>query len=178
MTQKFGDATFNTPDIKNAADVPSPNPDHVHADIVADLKLVSEVFQRIESETAEIAEEIFDYLIDVADLHIMDGEIPEHSDPKIARYIRILNRLFRLSRKKSKEGLMSLIVINRKTVKELDKKTYTISMCFDGGVSLDILCDIVNEENRARTPTRSPVKITIRRAFGGEHELNNSGRTT
>jgi hypothetical protein len=149
---------------------PSSHPNKVSADIIADLKLVSEVFQRIEAETAEIAEMIFDYLIEIADGHIIEGTIPEHPNPKIANYIRILNRLFLLSRKKSKDGEIGLVVINRKTVKALDKKTFTISMCFDGGVSLDILCDIVNEENRARTPTRSPVKITIKRAFGNEAE--------
>ncbi len=149
-------------------ETPSSHLENPAAEIIADLKLVSEVFQRIEAETAEIAEEIFDYLIDIADANIMDGTIPEHPNPRIAAYIRILNRLFKLSRKKSKEGLLGLVVINRKTVKELDKKTYTISMCFDGGVSLDILCDIVNEENRARTPTRSPVRVTIKKVFGND----------
>ncbi len=144
------------------------------ADIIADLKLVSEVFQRIEAETAEIAEEIFDYLIDALDTDIIDGTIPDHPNPKIAAYIRILNRLFALSRKKSKEGIVGLLVINRKTVKELDKKTFAISMCFDGGVSLDILCDIVNEENRARTPNKSPVKVTIKKAFGNDKEIGHS----
>jgi hypothetical protein len=153
---------------------PSSSPDGLHADIIADLKLVGEVFQEIEAETAEIAEEIFDYLIDIADFDIMDGTITEHPNPKIARYIRILNRLFRLSRKRLQSGTAGLVIINRKTVKELDKKTFAISMCFDGGVSLDILCDIVNEENRARTPTRSPVKITIKRAFGNIPSLDES----
>ncbi len=149
---------------------PSSHLQNPAAEIIADLKIVSEVFQRIEAETAEIAEEVFDYLIDIADSDIIDGTIPEHPNPRVAAYIKILNRLFKLSRKKSAEGALGLVVINRKTVKELDKKTYTISMCFDGGVSLDILCDIVNEENRARTPTRSPVKVTIKKAFGNELE--------
>jgi len=48
----------------------------------------------------------------------------------------------------------------------LDKKTFTICMCLDGGISLDILCDIVNTENQARTPNTSPVKITIKKLFG------------
>ena len=149
---------------------PSSHPNKVSADIVADLKLVSEVFQRIENETAEIAEMIFSYLIEVADADIFNGTIPDHPNPKIAKYIKILNRLFGLSRKRAKLGQIGLVVINRKTVKELDKQTYAISMCFDGGVSLDILCDIVNEENMARTPTKSPVKVTIKRAFGNEIE--------
>lgn len=152
------------------AETPSSHLNNPAAEIIADLKLVSEVFQRIESETAEIAEEIFDYLIDVLDANIIEGSIPEHPNPRVAAYIKILNRLFKLSRKKSKEGALGLVVINRKTVKELDKKTYAISMCFDGGVSLDILCDIVNEENRARTPTRSPVRVTIKKVFGSELE--------
>jgi len=150
---------------------PSSHPNKVSADIVADLKLVSEVFQRIENETAEIAEMIFSYLIDVGDADIFNGTIPDHPNAKISNYVKILNRLFALSRKRAKLGQTSLVVINRKTVKELDKKTFAISMCFDGGVSLDILCDIVNEENRARTPTKSPVKVTIKRAFGNEYEL-------
>ena len=150
------------------SNIPSPNPNKVSADIIADLKLVSEVFQRIEEETAEIAEMIFDYLIDVGDEHIFNGTIPDHPNPRISNYVKILNRLFMLSRKRAKTGELALVVINRRTVKELDKKTFTISMCFDGGVSLDILCDIVNEENRARTPTKSPVKITIKKAFGEE----------
>ena len=166
MTAKITQETH-----KDNNQVPSASPDGIDADIVADLQIVSEVFEQIESETAEIAEEIFDYLIEVADNHIIEGTIPEHPDPKIARYLKILNRLFRLSRRRSKEGLAGLVVINRKTVKELDKKTFTISMCFDGGVSLDILCDIVNEENRARTPTRSPVKVTITQAFGNSQSI-------
>ncbi len=148
------------------SDIPSCHPNKVSADIVADLKLVSEVFQRIEQETAEIAEMIFDYLINVGDEFIFNGTIPDHPNPKITKYIIILNRLFRLSRKSAKSGQIGLVVINRKTVQELDRKTFAISMCFDGGVSLDILCDVVNEENMARVPTKSPVKITITKAFG------------
>ncbi len=154
------------------SNIPSGHPNKVSADIIADLKLVSEVFQRIEEETAENAEMIFDYLINVGDEHIFNGTIPDHPNSKIKNYIKILNRLFLLSRKSANSGQIGLVVINRKTVKELDKKTFTISMCFDGGVSLDILCDIVNEENMARTPTKSPVKITIKRAFGNEMGRN------
>lgn len=153
-----------------ALEAPSSHPNQVSADVIADLKLVSEVFQKIESETAEIAEMIFDYLIDVGDVDIFEGTIPDHPNSKINRYVQILNRLFLLSRKRRKTGMTGLVVINRKTVQELDKKTYAISMCFDGGVSLDILCDVVNEENNARTPTKSPVKITIKKAFGNENE--------
>ena len=154
--------------IENFSEAPSGHPNKVSADIIADLKLVSEVFQRIEGETAEIAEMIFSYLIDVGDEYIFNGTIPDHPNPKIRNYIKILNRLFLLSRKRAKSGQIGLVVINRKTVQELDKKTFAISMCFDGGVSLDILCDVVNEENMARTPTKSPVKITIKKAFGEE----------
>lgn len=149
-------------------EAPSTSPKGATADIIADLKLISEVFEIIENETAEVAEMLFDILINATDEQIMSGTIPGHKNPKIAAYLKILNRLFLFSRKHSKDGGMR--IINRKTVQELDKKTFTICMCFDGGVSLDILCDVVNTENQARTPSRSPVKITIKQAFGSEHQ--------
>ncbi len=133
------------------------------------LALLTEVFNLIETETAEIAEMIFDFLIEVGDGEILTGSISEnHPDPKVREYIKILNRLFRFSRTNSSKGGFRLI--NRKTVKDLDKKTYTISMCLDGGVSLDILCDIVNTENQARTPANSPVKVTVKQLFASNEK--------
>lgn len=143
---------------------PSLSPVVSESEIVANLKLISEIFQKIEEETAEIAELIFEYLINVPDEQIMTGTIPPHKNSRINAYIKILNRLFLFSRKHRKQG--GLRIINRKTIEELDKKTFTICMCFDGGGSLDILCDIVNTENQMRIPTSSPVKITIKQAFG------------
>lgn len=145
-------------------EAPSLSPVTTSSDVIANLKLISEIFQKIEEETAEIAELIFEYLINVSDEQIMTGTIPPHKNSRINAYIKILNRLFLFSRKHRKQG--GLRVINRKTVEELDKKTFTICMCFDGGGSMDILCDIVNTENQVRTPTASPVKITIKQAFG------------
>ena len=139
------------------------------------LKLLTEVFERIEDETAETAEMIFDYLIEIMDDLIMMGEIPDHPDPKVNAYIKILNRLFRFSRKNSAKG--GFRVINRKTVKDLDKKTYTICMCFDGGVSLDVLCDIVNTENQARTPTASPVRVTVKQLFSGSQVVSHNQKS-
>ncbi len=147
----------------NNIQIPSSFPKNASADMIMNLQMISEVFQAIESETAEIAEMLFDYLINVTDEQIMSGTIPPHKNPRINFYLKILNRLFLFSRKSSKSGLIRLI--NRKTVEELDKKTFTICMCLDGGISLDILCDVVNAENQARTPTASPVKITVRRVF-------------
>lgn len=142
---------------------------HLHnptADLLYNFALIADVFEQIESETAEIAEMIFDYLIDVSDNDIMMGTIPPHYNKITNRYIAILNRLFMLSRRKGEKN--GIRIINRRTVEDLDKKTYAICMCHDGGVSLDVLCDIVNEENLARTPKTSPVKITVMKAFGRE----------
>ena len=125
---------------------------------IENLELITEVFQQIEEETAQIAEMLFEYLIEVGDSDIMNGTIPAHKNAKINSYIKILNRLFKFSRAGSKQG--SFRIINRKTIKELDRKTYTISMCHDGGTSLDILCDVVNSENSARTPKNS-VKVVV-----------------
>ena len=127
------------------------------------LKLISDVFKKIEEETVQIAELLFDYLIDVPDEQVMTGSISSHKNPKINKYIKILNRLFKFSRKNPAGG--GFRIINREMIESLDKKTYVICMCHDGGVSLDILCDIVNTENSARTPTRSPVRVVVKQAF-------------
>ncbi len=122
------------------------------------LKLMSEVFQQIEQEGVEVAEMLFDYLIDVSDLEIITGTIKNHKTNKeINRYISILNHLFKFSRKGEESGFR---IISRKMIYALDKKTYIICMCFDGGSFLDVLCDVVNSENGARTPN-SAVKITV-----------------
>jgi aminoglycoside/choline kinase family phosphotransferase len=144
-------------------EIPSPFPKNVSAEIIANLQLISEVFQKIERETAEIAELIFDYLINATDFQIMTGTIASHNDKRINNYIKILNRLFLLSHKTTGNG--GIKIINRKIVAELDRKTFTICMCYDGGISLDVLCDIVNVEKRSRTPEAKPVKVTIKKAF-------------
>ncbi len=142
------------------SDKPSTALKHPSAEVLENLQAITEVFQKIEEETAEIADQIFDYLINATDEQIITGNVPEHSDKRINGYVKILNRLFLFSR--SAGGLR---IINRNTVSSLDKKTYTICMCHDGGLSLDILCDIVNTENQARTPNPSPVKVTVKQAF-------------
>lgn len=151
---------------------PSTFPRPASAEVIENLQMISEVFEQIEKETAEIAEEIFDYLIDVSDWQIATGTIPPHKNKKINGYIKILNRLFLLSKKYSKES--GFRILNRAVVQKLDNKTFTICMCFDGGVSLDILCHIANMENQARTPTISPVKITVKHAFAQNKDLQNS----
>lgn len=152
------------------SDSPSPSAsfDKPSAEIVADLQVISEVFQQIEKETAEIADEIFDWLINVDDNYILSGELPVSDNEKINKYINSLDRLFKFSRNNS-EGAFR--IITRDTVQELDKKTYSICMCHDGGTSLDILCDIVNEENQARTPNASPVKVTVIQAFANAKSI-------
>ncbi|MBP7710448.1 MAG: hypothetical protein KA100_05205 [Rickettsiales bacterium] len=146
---------------------PSTFPKNASAEMMENLQAISEVFQKIEEETAEVAELIFDYLINATDEQIMAGTVPPHANKRINDYIKILNRLFVFSRKAG-----GLRVINRKTVESLDRKTFTICMCHDGGVSLDILCDIVNTENQARTPKNSPVKVTVTQAFGAAKDQN------
>jgi len=159
-------------DIKNNEDELNQKPSTAMAadvkasELFANLELIGEVFELMEKETVEVADMLFDYLINIDDYHITEGTIPAHTDKKINAYIKILNRLFMLSRKNSK-----FRIINRKTVENLDKKTFAISMCLDGGHSLDILCDVVNTENQARMPGLSPVKITIKKVFGNENAV-------
>ncbi len=153
---------------ENAKEKPSGSLKHPSAEVLENLQAIAEVFQKIEAETAEIADQIFDYLINATNEEIITGEVPAHPDNRINGYVKILNRLFLFSRNAG-----GLRVISRNTVRDLDKKTYTICMCHDGGLSLDILCDIVNTENQARTPNPSPVKVTVVQAFA-ENNQNKS----
>ncbi|MBU6339138.1 MAG: hypothetical protein KGQ36_04100 [Rickettsiales bacterium] len=137
---------------------------------IENLELITKIFQQVEEETAQVAEMLFEYLIEASDSEIMTGTIPSHKNAKIDKYIQILNRLFKFSRAGSKQG--SFRVINRKTIKELDKKTYAISMCHDGGTSLDILCDVVNSENSARTPSNSVKVVVIKQLSPAAIEKN------
>ena len=52
--------------------VPSSIPNNASAEIIANLQLISEVFQKIEEETAEMAELIFDYLIKLLIINILN----------------------------------------------------------------------------------------------------------
>lgn len=131
--------------------------------IADNLKMISEVFKKIEEESVQIAELLFEYLIEVADDAVMTGTIPNHTNAKINKYIKILNRLFKFSRKNPDSG--GFRIISREMIESLDKKTYVICMCQDGGFSLDILCDVVNTENSARTPSRSPIRVVVKQAF-------------
>jgi hypothetical protein len=145
-----------------------PNSTIENLSVAENLKLIADVFKKIEEETVEIANLIFEYLIDVSDADIIKGSIPNHSDAKINKYINILNRLFKFSRKTNDGGFR---IIDRNLVQNLDKKTYIICMCFDGGVSMDILCDVVNTENSARTPSKSPVRVVVKQAFVNSKNL-------
>lgn len=146
--------------IRKQDEIPSSS---IQTPTVADnLKLIAEVFKKIEEESVEVAEMLFGYLIEVADEHVMNGTIPNHKSAKINKYVRILNNLFKFSRKNSDGGFR---IISREMIENLDKKTYVICMCHDGGASLDILCDVVNTENSARTPSRSPVRVVVKQAF-------------
>jgi hypothetical protein len=130
------------------------------------LDLMRKIFEQVEKESGKIAEQLFDYLFDVDDISVITGNIPMPKNKKhegIKKYIKSLNLLFKLSHI---EGFGSFRIINRKMVKELNKKTYTFCMCVDGGTSLDVLCEVVNQENMARTPSKSPVKITVRQVTG------------
>lgn len=153
---------------ENKTPTSSPQPSSI--DDILELQWMQKVFSQIEAETSEIAEKIFEYLFDINDLALINGEIPLPSDSEIRIYIEALNKLFQFSRRKREQAAFR--IINRKMVKELDKKTYLFCMCVDGGISLDILCEVVNQENMARTPGVSPVKITIKPVIANQQQID------
>ena len=139
------------------SEIPSVYLSNPHTHQLASLNSLIEVFEKINNNTSNLAEIIFDHLIKVSDEDLMNGKIPkiinaENSD-QLNGFLHILNNLFPMSHK---DGLK---IIKRETVEYLNKKTYAWAMCFDGGESLDILCEIVNEENVARIPSKSPEAI-------------------
>lgn len=124
------------------------------------LQSLNSIFDDINRNASDLAEKIFEHLVDIEDEKLRDGEIPLSMNcPEINNYISTLRRLFRLS---LRDGP---IAIKRDVVSHLDKKTFTLAMVADGGASLDILCEIVNEENSQRTPQRSPSNVKITRVF-------------
>jgi hypothetical protein len=122
-----------------------------------DINSLIRVSEKMNKEASYISEKIFDHLITVSDVDLYRGKIPyikkNSSNVGINNFIRILNDLFPLS---SRDGIK---VIKRETIEYLNKKTFALAMCYDGGESLDILCQIVNEENSARIPSQSLSKI-------------------
>ena len=132
------------------------------------LQSLNSIFDNINKNASDLAEKIFEHLVDIEDEKLRDGRIPlSNKYPAINNYISTLNRLFRLS-------LMDgTIAIKRDVVNHLDKKTFTLAMVADGGASLDILCEIVNEENSQRTPQRSPSNVKITRVFNSKNKLLN-----
>lgn len=130
------------------------------------LQSLNSIFDDINRNASDLAEKIFEHLVDIEDEKLRDGKIPlSNNYPEINNYISTLNRLFRLS---LRDGT---IAIKRDVVSHLDKKTFTLAMVADGGASLDILCEIVNEENSQRTPQRSPSNVKITRVFNSSFKL-------
>jgi len=130
------------------------------------LKSLSSIFDDINKNASDLAEKLFEHLVDIDDEKLRDGKIPHNNNyPEINSYISTLNRLFRLS---LRDGT---IAIKRDIVSHLDKKTFTLAMVADGGASLDILCEIVNEENLQRTPQRSPSSVKIIKVFKPRQNL-------
>jgi putative transposase len=128
-----------------------------------------EIFETIrESKNPRALVEGFDRGVDNPVWGSKLGNIPMPENKKnerIKKYIKSLNLLFKFSRF---EGFGSFKIINRRMVKEMNKKTYLFCMCIDGGTSLDVLCEVVNQENLARTPSKSPVRITVRQVVSEE----------
>jgi hypothetical protein len=136
------------------SDIPSVFLSNPQTQQLHSLNSLKEVFDKINNMTSNLAEIIFDHLINISDEDLYNGKIPNIEDKKniyqLNGFIRILNDLFPLA---YRDGLK---VIKRETVEYLNKKTFAWAMCFDGGESLDILCEIVNEELNSRTPSHSP----------------------
>lgn len=168
-TKKNQKEEIQKEEIQTSSNAPSASPSTALASSLDNLAFLDDLYEAVEQESEKMAETLFEFLIDATDQQILEGTIPEPKDPKIKNYVKSLNKLFRLSR--SRKGL---ILINRRVVRELDKNTYLFCICLDGGNSLDVLCEIVNAENSARTPTVSPRKVSVKLMFPSSNSIDHN----
>lgn len=149
------------PEAKSNSPTTSPSKAEAQSfDVMQELRMLSSVFNEMERGTAIISEKIFEPLIDSTDEEVYGGKIKPTSDPEVDGHIKILNKLFPLSKK------TGFKVINPDVVKAYSPKIFTLATCFNGLHTLRTLCDIVNEENKARTPNNSPEQVSkIEQAF-------------
>ncbi len=135
------------------------------------LNSLRNLYDKINQNTFNLAEKLFDHLINVNDADLFHGKIPyldeEKNSNNINGFIRILNDLFPLSQ------INGAKIIKRETIEYLNKKSFVLAMCFDGGESLDILCEVVNEENTQRIPSRSPQMVNSLKQINTNYIRNN-----
>jgi len=139
--------------ISNKIDQPSGLISDPKSQQLFNINTLIDIYEQMNKQAFNISEKIFDHLINVSDADLYLGKIPyvdrNISNAGINIYLRILNDLFPLS---CRNGIK---IIKRETIEYLSKRTFALGMCSDGGASLDILCQIVNEENSVRLPSQS-----------------------
>ena len=138
---------------------PNSSPSYASADlfgIVQKLDLLNQVNGLANLEAEKIAQDVFEYLLGLSDIEVIQGRIPSNNDPRVRQYIEPLNRLFRLVNNDETGAVKQL---NRALVENFDIQTAArvkvLNSAKSGGDLLDILCDIVNQEIHARKPSTS-----------------------
>ncbi len=159
-------------------DVPNPSPASPSGHFVATIKKLyrlNEVNETTIAQAEEIAMKMFEILGAAKDYEVLSGEIdpeivnnldPEiKNDPQVKSYIRIINGLFKLAGDSEIGAIKNL---TREVVNNYDIQTAARANCLGGGVLLDILCDIANQELIDRKPTISPSRFEAKK-LGGDN---------
>lgn len=144
---------------------PSASPEKPSADflgIVQRLELLSKVGEGELLNAESIAEEVFLFLSDISDQDVANGAI-KTDDPNLKSYAAALNRLFPLV-KNNETGAINQLTAE--AVQSISPKAYAMSAVNGGRPFVEVMCDIVNEEVKARIPAPVATKITARPAFG------------
>ncbi len=151
---------------------PGASPEKPRADFLGVVRYLERLAQVGEGEllNAEaIAAEVFLFLSDISDNDLANGAI-KTDDPNLKPYAAALNRLFPLV-KNSQTGAINQLTAE--TVQSISPKAYAMSAVNGGKPFVEVMCDIVNEEVRARAPNTSVSHVTnARPAFPGVSTTN------
>ncbi len=130
--------------------------------IITKLNRAIKVGEIEEKDLEDVAQRIFEILIECDDKQVLSGEIPLNlaselnvADEKITQkdlelYLKIANSLFKLANNKE---INAVKVLTPELVKNFDIKAAALAQVKGGNLLLRLLCDIVNQEISDRTPS-------------------------
>lgn len=159
---------------------PSPSPQSPSAEFIHKVKQIYFLRQVNEvsiQEAGRIAEKMFEVLEYVEDYKVLSGEIGSEildnvnidplilRDPKLKNYIKITGQLFKIANDSEIGAIKNL---NREIVRDFDITAAALANCMGGGLLLDVLCDVVNEELSVRRPNAKTVASKAVAVFAGE----------
>ncbi len=157
---------------ESESSAPSASPKSPQADflgIVEKLERLTQVGEEELLNAEQIAEEVFLFLSDIPDQKVLKGMIDSVDDPDLKPYVTALNTLFPLVKNSETGGINQL---NSNIVEKLSPKSYAKVAVIGGRPFVEVMCDIVNQEVDARTPSSNLFRVNAVRAFTSSNEVS------